>query len=95
MAYYTVNLLYKKFSYMHNFWGSGDDVTLSAFSIGDKIVFAGYSKSLERLSISLETKDLWVIEVEKSKSIPVANSSRAKVFTCPLNEIGGKTRNLK
>lgn len=75
--------------------GSGDDLTLSAFSEGDTMACAGYSTSLERSGVSSETKDLWVIEVEKWKSVPVANSSRAKVFTCPLNEIGGKTRNLK
>lgn len=47
------------------FGGPGDDLTHSAFPIGDKIVFAGYSTSLERAGIFSEAKDLWVIEVEK------------------------------
>lgn len=48
--------------------GSGDDLTLSAFSEGDTMACAGYSTSLERSGVSSETKDLWVIEVEKSKA---------------------------
>jgi hypothetical protein len=65
MAYYTVNLLYKNSPMCITFGGPGDDLTHSAFPIGDKIVFAGYSTSLERAGIFSEAKDLWVIEVEK------------------------------
>ncbi len=65
MAYYTVNLLYKNSPMCITFGSSGDDLTHSAFPIGDKVVFAGYSTSLERAGIFSEAKDLWVIEVEK------------------------------
>jgi len=55
----------KNFPMCITFGSSGDDSTHSAFSIGDKVVFAGYSTSLERAGIFSEAKDLWVIEVEK------------------------------